>query len=101
MPIYGTTDTPVLDFTSGVTPLLVYIASIAAIHFPHMRESAEVGYWTGLECQTSHSEVRRADHSATATRLFPWELIEQITPWKILFYWPIRVPASFRHHTCR
>ena len=73
MSIYGATDTPVLDFwrcllwvskpewaalfalsrgihdihflrfTSGATPLLVYMASIAASCFPHVRVSAEVG----------------------------------------------------------
>ena len=32
-----------LRFTSGVTPLPVYMASIAASCFPHMRVSAEVG----------------------------------------------------------
>ena len=32
-----------LRFTSGVTPLPVYNASIAASHLPHMRVSAEVG----------------------------------------------------------
>ena len=32
-----------LRFTSGATPLLVYNASIAASHLPHMRISAEVG----------------------------------------------------------
>ena len=76
-------------------------AGVYGQSLPHMRVSAEVGYWTGLQGQTSHSEIRRADHSATATRLFPWELIEQIIPWKILSYQPIRASASFRHHTCR
>ena len=32
-----------LRFTSGATPLPVYIASIAAGRFPHMHVSAEVG----------------------------------------------------------
>ena len=32
-----------LRFTFGATPLPVYIASIAASHFPHMHVSAEVG----------------------------------------------------------
>ena len=31
-----------LSFTSGVTPLLVYTASIVAGHFPHMCVSAVV-----------------------------------------------------------
>ena len=39
----GIHDIHSLRFTSGVTPLPVYIASIAAGHFPHMRVSAEVG----------------------------------------------------------
>ena len=39
----GICDIHSLTFTSGVTPLLVYIASIAAGCFPHMRVSAEVG----------------------------------------------------------
>ena len=73
MSIFGATDTPVLDFwlhllwvskpewaalfafgrgihdihslrfTSGATPLPVYIASIAASCFPHMSISVEVG----------------------------------------------------------
>ena len=38
-----------LRFTSGVTPLPVYNASIAASHLPHMRVSAEVGCWD-LNC---------------------------------------------------
>ena len=33
----------IYTFTSGVTPLPVYNASIAASHLPHMRVSAEVG----------------------------------------------------------
>ena len=32
-----------LRFTSGATPLLVYMASIAAVCFPHMYVSIEVG----------------------------------------------------------
>ena len=39
----GIHDIPSLRFTSGTTPLPVYIASIAAGRFPHMRVSAEVG----------------------------------------------------------
>ena len=39
----GIHDIRSLIFTSGVTPLPVYIASIAAGRFPHMRVSAEVG----------------------------------------------------------
>ena len=39
----GVHDIHSLRFTSGATPLLVYIASIAASHFPHMPVSAEVG----------------------------------------------------------
>ena len=39
----GICDIHSLRFTSGATPLPVYIASIAASHFPHMRVSAEVG----------------------------------------------------------
>ena len=39
----GVRDICSLRFTSGVTPLLVYTASIAASHLPHMRVSAEVG----------------------------------------------------------
>ena len=44
----GVCDICSLRFTSGVTPLPVYIASIAAGHFPDMRVSAEVGcqIWT-------------------------------------------------------
>ena len=44
----GMRDIHSLRFTSGVTPLLVYIASIAASRFPHMCVSAEVGcrIWT-------------------------------------------------------
>ena len=39
----GIRDIRSLRFTSGVTPLLVYIAGIAAGRFPHIRISAEVG----------------------------------------------------------
>ena len=39
----GIPDIRSLRFTSGATPLPVYIASIAAGRFPHMRVSAEVG----------------------------------------------------------
>ena len=39
----GVRDIHSLRFTSGATPLLVYIASIAASGFPHMCVSAEVG----------------------------------------------------------
>ena len=38
----GVHDVHSLRFTSGVTPLLVYMASIAASHLPHMPVSAEV-----------------------------------------------------------
>ena len=34
-----------LRFTSGVTPLPVYIASIAASHLPLVHVSEEVGCW--------------------------------------------------------
>ena len=39
----GIYDIHSLRFTSGVTPLLVYIASIAISCFAHMHVSAEVG----------------------------------------------------------
>ena len=39
----GIHDIHSLRFTPGATPLPVYIASIAASHFPHIRVSAEVG----------------------------------------------------------
>ena len=39
----GVRDICSLRLTSGVTPLPVYNASIAASHLPHMRVSAEVG----------------------------------------------------------
>ena len=39
----GICDIRSLRFTSGATPLPVYIASIAAGHFPHMHVSTEVG----------------------------------------------------------
>ena len=39
----GVCDIHSLRFTSDVIPLPVYIASIAAGHFPHMHVSAEVG----------------------------------------------------------
>ena len=39
----GVRDIRSLRFTSGATPLLVYIASIAAGRFPHMCVSPEVG----------------------------------------------------------
>ena len=39
----GVCDTRSLRFTSGVTPLPVYNASIAASRLPHMHVSAEVG----------------------------------------------------------
>ena len=44
----GVRDIHSLRFISGVTPLLVYMASIATGHFPHMRVSAQVGcrIWT-------------------------------------------------------
>ena len=53
-----------LRFTSSSTPMLVYVASIAASHFPHMCVSAEVGcrIWTGDFLLA----VRHANHSATA-----------------------------------
>ena len=41
----GVRDICSLRFTSGATPLTVYIASIAAGCFPHMHVSAEVGCW--------------------------------------------------------
>ena len=41
----GVRDIRSLRFTSWATPLPVYIASIAASHFPHMHVSAEVGCW--------------------------------------------------------
>ena len=41
----GVHDIHSLRFTSGVTHLLLYNASIAASHLPHMRVSAEVGCW--------------------------------------------------------
>ena len=41
----GIRDIRSLRFTSGATPLLVYIASITADCFLHMRVSAEVGCW--------------------------------------------------------
>ena len=41
----GICDIHSLRFTSGMTPLLVYMVSIAASHFPHMHVSAEVGCW--------------------------------------------------------
>ena len=52
------------------SPLVWHLLTswLPASHFPHMHVSAEVGYRPGLKCETSHSEVRRADHSATATR---------------------------------
>ena len=39
----GIHDIHSLRFTSGATPLLVYKASIATSHLPHMCVSAEVG----------------------------------------------------------
>ena len=39
----GISDICSLKFTSGATPLLVYMASILASHFPHMCVSAEAG----------------------------------------------------------
>ena len=39
----GVCDICSLRFTSGMTPLPVYMSSIAASHFPHMYVSAEVG----------------------------------------------------------
>ena len=41
----GICDICSLRFTSGMSPLLVYMVSIAASHFPHMHVSAEVGCW--------------------------------------------------------
>ena len=48
----GVHDICSLRFTSGATPLPVYIASIAASRFPHMHVSAEVGM-PDFESQTS------------------------------------------------
>ena len=46
----GIHDIHSLRFTSDATPLLVYNASIAASHLPHMCVSAVVGCWD-LNCR--------------------------------------------------
>ena len=44
-------DIPSLRFISGMTPLPVYMASMAASHFPHMCVRAETG------CQTRTGDL--------------------------------------------
>ena len=62
----GICDIRSLRFTPGVTPLLVYIVSIAAGRFPHMRFSAEVG------CRIRPPAWQADALMATATRLDPY-----------------------------
>ena len=79
MSIFRVTDTPVLEFlvmsplgfkarvgslfrtwqrfTSGATPLPVYMATILASCFPHMHVSAEVG------CQTQMGDLLRSSQT--------------------------------------
>ena len=59
-----------LTFTSGVTPMVVYMTSTAASCFPHMCVSAEVGCWTqigDLPLITLSSQMHYTNHSTTAT----------------------------------
>ena len=62
----GICDIHSLRFTSGMTPLPVYNASIAASHLPHMRVSAEVG------CQNLNHQPPAQQSDALPTG--PWQL---------------------------
>ena len=91
-----------LRFTSGVTPLPVYNASIAASHLPHMRVSAEVG------CRDLNHRppARQSDALPTRPQQPAWEaglvwclpvlhpLCVDILSWILFVHLPLVQPSS-------